>query len=1303
MARRALLALATLAALSAPVAGIRPAFAQNTPPHFTQITDMTVSAEVRATQEIHAVDPDGDYLSFSKVSGPAYMNVETGNSFPLNALGTVTVQPGPGDVGVATGVVGVAGGGVTTTASITITVIRSCPSMLAARVPIPWEARTTLMGDVDGDGTPDLVAFALYSNTVGIWLGNGDGTFRARGTVAVQYSEMQAVLADVNGDSRADLIWTTFSPLVYVQLADATGMFGAPLSPPIQLGILMYSEPVAAADLNGDGRADLAIGNSAFPWSIETFLGNGDGTFAHAASIPVPAQGSLTTADFNGDGRQDVAAGEYYGQDALVLFGDGAGGLGSPATYPVLGYSTHSVAAGDLNGDGRPDLAVARDNLVVLLNDGAGHFGAAHQADTPYRLWSAHIGDVTGDGKTDVLAIGSEWFDQSRGAALVFPGNGGGQLGPPSGTIVEKQITSATAIGDLNHDGRLDWVTTDALGRSLEFLNLGCGGGADQPPVVLAPARVDVAEGAALTLTVYAADPDAEPITSLSVAPLPSGAVFTPAPDAKSGTLAWTPGYDQAGTHAIAFQASNALTGSKATSIVVVNTDRAPVVTAPASKIACAGSTIAFTVTAADPDGDALASLIADPLPPGATFAANASRTAGEFHWITTAGNVGSHTITFRAADVLTGSASTLIVVESALSCPISFDVETADTTGSIYTSALALDASGQPHVAYWSSTGLRYAHKSGAQWIVESIPQPTFASYGVDLALDAAGEPWIAFSFQEPLGPASYQDVAKVARRSGGVWTIENLEGGVNSDIAIAFDSAGVLHAAYYRFFGAFAVRYATRGASGWSAENASPNLEGANEFSLAFDPQGRPHIGYSFRAILHAVRTPTGWVTDSQPSAAGVSMDLDSQGQPHLASFLPFPPAVRYHSLVNGAWQVETVDGVAPDVGERVTLKIDRYGRPILAYHDLALGRLKVAWKDGGTWRIQLVDAGGVGKYPSLALAGNANPAIAYLDDSYSELRYAVGTVPPPNRPPSANAGGPYAGGAGEAIRFDGSGSSDPDGDALTYAWDYGDGIQGSGVMPEHAYAAAGSYEVTLTVSDGALTDESRTTAAIMQSLQARAFLMGGSRSVPLQHSGRPTLCVQIEPVGGSYRNEDLDPSSVIMRSDSTGVLDQIRAIAGKSDRSADRDHNGVDELQLCFAREDLARLFSETHGRTTVTARIEGTLRDGGLITATLELDVVSTGQDLVSLVYPNPLNPVGILGVGIPLPGPLRVSLYDVHGRIVRRLVDEPWVGAGFREIPIDAGTGKEPPLASGIYFYRIESSGRSITGRLTVAK
>jgi DNA/RNA endonuclease G (NUC1)/PKD repeat protein len=67
-----------------------------------------------------------------------------------------------------------------------------------------------------------------------------------------------------------------------------------------------------------------------------------------------------------------------------------------------------------------------------------------------------------------------------------------------------------------------------------------------------------------------------------------------------------------------------------------------------------------------------------------------------------------------------------------------------------------------------------------------------------------------------------------------------------------------------------------------------------------------------------------------------------------------------------------------------------------------------------------------------------------------------------------PTASGGGPYAGVEGSAIDFSALGSTDPDGDLLTYAWDFGDGVTGGGPAPGHAYADNGIYTATVIATD-------------------------------------------------------------------------------------------------------------------------------------------------------------------------------------------------------------------------------------------
>ncbi|MFQ5470060.1 MAG: PKD domain-containing protein [Gammaproteobacteria bacterium] len=124
------------------------------------------------------------------------------------------------------------------------------------------------------------------------------------------------------------------------------------------------------------------------------------------------------------------------------------------------------------------------------------------------------------------------------------------------------------------------------------------------------------------------------------------------------------------------------------------------------------------------------------------------------------------------------------------------------------------------------------------------------------------------------------------------------------------------------------------------------------------------------------------------------------------------------------------------------------------------------------------------GIAFYTSLTTSTGsliADVSLLNTDSTISNAKISgAGSVPMLNTPPIANAGGPYSGTTAAPIGFDGSASSDTDGDALIYNWDFGDGGSGTGVTPTHTYTTAGSYTVVLTVHDGIA--ESQASTAIV-----------------------------------------------------------------------------------------------------------------------------------------------------------------------------------------------------------------------------
>ena len=91
---------------------------------------------------------------------------------------------------------------------------------------------------------------------------------------------------------------------------------------------------------------------------------------------------------------------------------------------------------------------------------------------------------------------------------------------------------------------------------------------------------------------------------------------------------------------------------------------------------------------------------------------------------------------------------------------------------------------------------------------------------------------------------------------------------------------------------------------------------------------------------------------------------------------------------------------------------------------------------------------------------------------DGSAQDSALTAAHIDATNQSPIAVAGGPYTGVSGDAILFDGTDSSDPDGSFLAQAWDFGDDSTGAGSMPSHVYAEPGNYTVVLLVIDAAVT---------------------------------------------------------------------------------------------------------------------------------------------------------------------------------------------------------------------------------------
>ncbi len=269
--------------------------------------------------------------------------------------------------------------------------------------------------------------------------------------------------ADLNGDGKRDLaVSNRNSDTVSVLMNNGNGTF----SPRVDYAVGDGPVTVASGDFDGDGMADLAVGNGDSS-TVSVLLNNGYGTLIGRADYNVGGGcQSVTSGDFNGDGKADLAVVNSESDAVSVLLSKSSFSLAPRVDY-AAGHSPHAVTWGELNGDGKADLAVANygDGTVsVLMNSGNGTFAAKVDyvvSGYPYSMISA---DFDGDGKRD-LAVGC-W---SSPRVHVLMNNGNGTFGAKVGYDVISDPVSITAA-DLNGDGKADLATADGLGGTASVL-----------------------------------------------------------------------------------------------------------------------------------------------------------------------------------------------------------------------------------------------------------------------------------------------------------------------------------------------------------------------------------------------------------------------------------------------------------------------------------------------------------------------------------------------------------------------------------------------------------------------------------------------------------------------------------------------------------------------------------------------------------------------------------------------------------------------------------------------------------------
>jgi len=230
-------------------------------------------------------------------------------------------------------------------------------------ITVGQEPSSIVVGDFNADGSQDFAVTNFKDNTLSLFLGNGDGTFKqATGSPFPLPTTTTGPIAmtsgDFNSDGNLDLaIVNQTTNNVTVLLGNGNATFSLATSSPFAVGKSPVA--IASADLNADGHPDLVVVNQTDN-TISVLLGNGDGTFTSALNSPLAtgqAPTAVAIADFNGDGVPDIAVTDPQTDSVSVYLGLGQG-LFAPAFELPVGTNPTAILAASLSGATLPDVAI---------------------------------------------------------------------------------------------------------------------------------------------------------------------------------------------------------------------------------------------------------------------------------------------------------------------------------------------------------------------------------------------------------------------------------------------------------------------------------------------------------------------------------------------------------------------------------------------------------------------------------------------------------------------------------------------------------------------------------------------------------------------------------------------------------------------------------------------------------------------------------------------------------------------------------------------------------------------------------
>lgn len=349
------------------------------------------------------------------------------------------------------------------------------------------------VGDVNGDGKLDVAVANRDSNSVSVFLnttvdGSATPTFSAKNDFAVGTSPRAVAFRDLNGDGKPDLTVANHDSNTLSVLINTTAPGASAATFATKRDFATDADPsfVAVADLNGDGKPDVAVPSN---------TGNAVSVFLNTTVLPPPAVSTapkqafatgdnpynVAIGDLNGDGKPDLVIANRDANTLSALINATATGA-QVSSFAVkqdfpTGSGARFLALEDLNGDGKLDIAVANflsNTVSVLLNTssvGSNTVQLTAKQDLTTGLLPVAVAfaDLNGDGKPDLIVSNESSYSQSIFLNTTTLGSNVASFAPRQ-DIPSGGSSGSVKVADFNCDGLLDLAVVNRLSDGLSIL-----------------------------------------------------------------------------------------------------------------------------------------------------------------------------------------------------------------------------------------------------------------------------------------------------------------------------------------------------------------------------------------------------------------------------------------------------------------------------------------------------------------------------------------------------------------------------------------------------------------------------------------------------------------------------------------------------------------------------------------------------------------------------------------------------------------------------------------------------------------